>query len=136
MNKKDIFEKFLINIEHNKLLTDFLNDVFGYKDLLNCSYIYRMTSKDNKIIINIFDNISNNRFNRYIFIFEEGRFSKKTEEVNNVFITYINVLNIKDSDNKLDKLIYLLNLNKNKMIIYGNTFLDKKYIKILRNIIK
>lgn len=136
MNKKEVFECFIKEIERNNLLTKFLNEVFGYECLLDYSYIYRMTSKDDRVIIDIYDNISNNRFNRYIFIFEKGKYIKKVEEVDNVYVTYINVLNIKDSNNKLDKLIYLFNLNKNKMIIFGSTFLDKEFIKILSKIIK
>ncbi len=136
MNKKDIFLKFFKEIEKQKLLTKFISNIFDYDNLQEYNYIYRMIDNDNSIIIDIYDNVSNNRFNRYIFLFDRGEYNKKIIEENNVFVTYINVLNMKDSDNKLDKLAYLMSLDKYKMIRYSMTFLDNEFIKILKEIIK
>ena len=136
MNKEDIFFIFLKEIEKEKLITKFLNEIFEYNDLCEYNYIYRAVEKDNSIVIDVYDNISNNRFNRYVFLFSNGKCDKRVVKEDNVYVTYINVLNIKDGNSKIDKLAYLMNLDKDKMIIYGNTFLDKDFIDILKEIIK
>lgn len=136
MNKKVILVKLMNTIKNNGLLTKFLNTVFEYNNLSDFSYIYRLTNKADRVVIDIYDNISNNRFNRYIFLFNDLKYDKRVVEENNVFVTYINVLKYKDNNNNFDKLIYLINLDKQEMIMYANTFLDKEFIEILNDIIK
>ena len=136
MNKKDILYTFIKTIEKKQLLTKFIKNIFDYENFNDYNYLFRMTENSNQIIIDIYDNISDNRFNRYIFNFSRSNYYTRVIKEGNVFVTYINVLRIGDSNNKLYKLAYLINLNKNKMYEYAGTFLDKEFVDILINIIK
>lgn len=136
MNKKDLLYTFINTIERKQLLTNFIKNIFDYKEFHDYNYLFRMTENSNQIIIDIYDNISDNRFNRYIFNFSRSNYDIRAIKEGNVFVTYINVLRIGESDNKLYKLAYLTKLNKNKMIEYANTFLDKEFVDILMDIIK
>ena len=69
MNNKLYMFRFLSNIQKSNLLTDFIKNIFNYNELHDYNYIFRMSNADNKIIIDIYDNISDHRFNRYIFWF-------------------------------------------------------------------
>ena len=135
MNKKDIMYKFIKAIEKEKLLTLFIKNIFDYQNFYDYNYLFRITSDTKKISIDIYDNISENRFNRYIFIFSSGPFKIKTDEKNNVFITHIYIENVVDSQNKLLKLAYLFKLKPHEMIPYAKKFLDNKIVTILNNII-
>ena len=136
MNKKDMLYSFIKRIEKKKLLTLFIRNICGYEKLQDYNYIFRIINEDNCIIIDIYDNISDNRFNRYIFNFSNE--SSKNNSVNdgNVFVTYIDVNMVYDSDNKLYKLAYLTKISDDKIIEYAKSFLDSKLIDILKEIIK
>ena len=136
MNKRDMLYKFIKTIKHRKLLTKFIINIFDYQDFHDYNYIFRMVTTDNQLIIDIYDNISNHRFNRYIFDYEINNRKTCVTEENNVFITYMNVLKLIDSDNKLYKLAYLTKLDKNQIINYASTFLNQEFVNILKNIIK
>ena len=81
--------EFIKEIENSKLVTLFIKNLFGYEELNDYNYLFRMNEEYNKIIIDIYDNISDNRFNRYIFSFDDGEYDIKVIEDNNVFVTYI-----------------------------------------------
>ena len=136
MNKKNMFKLFINKINDRKLMTKFIRNIFDYDKIQDYNYIFRMIDGNNEIIIDIYDNISDNRFNRYIFSFEEKDYTFKVLEEGNVFVNYISVLNMVDSDNKLEKLAYLFKLEDNEMLIYANTFLNKIFVDILREITK
>ena len=136
MNKKNMFKLFINKINDRKLMTKFIRNIFDYDKIQDYNYIFRMIDGNNEIIIDIYDNISDNRFNRYIFSFGEKDYTFKVLEEGNVFVNYISVLNMVDSDNKLEKLAYLFKLEDNEMLIYANTFLNKIFVDILEEIIK
>ena len=136
MNKKDIIFRFIKELEKRNLLTKFIANIFDYNNFHDYNYLFRIINDNNKTIIDIYDNISDNRFNRYIFDFEINNNETKVIEEGNVFITYINVLKQADSTNKLYKLAYLTKLDKHQIIKYASTFLNKELVDILADIIK
>ena len=136
MNKKNIMYKFINTIENNNLMTEFIINIFDYQNFNKYNYIFRMIKEKDNIIIDIYDNISDNRFNRYIFCFTNCNYDIKRVEESNVYVTYISINNIKNNENKLYKLAYLFSLDKNTMINYAKTFLNHKFITILESIIK
>ena len=137
MNKKDLLVRFINTIKRKKILTEFIKFLFDYDFLSDYNYIFRIVDSDNKVIIDIYDNISDNRFNRYIFDYVRGRVNTETIKEGNVFVTYIDVFNIdNDNKNKMHMLAYLTTLDNDKMLEYAKTFLDNKYINILKDIIK
>lgn len=136
MNKRDILFTFINTIQEKKLLTDFIINIFDYDNFHDYNYLFRMTKDETKIIIDIYDNVSDNRFNRYIFDFGISNNKTKIMEDGNVYVTYINVLKLADSDNKLYKLAYLTKLDGERMISYASTFLNQCFVNILKNIIE
>ncbi len=136
MNKKNIMLLFLRKVKYRKLMTKFLINIFDYKELHDYNYIYRIGDNNLDIILDIYDNISTNRFNRYIFSFNELEKEYSVYENDGVFVTVINVFNVKNKDNKLMKLGYLFSLDNDEIIKYANTFLDIEFVKILESIIK
>ena len=131
MNKKDMLYKFIKQIEKHKLLTLFIKNVFDYEDLCDYNYIFRIINKEEMIIIDIYDNISAHRFNRYIFDF--GSVIKDITDLNNnnVFVTYININYVNEDGNKL---AYLFKLDSDKMISYASSFLNEELVEILKKI--
>ena len=136
MNKRDMLYRFIKRIERSKLLTLFIQNIFDYDTLYDYNYIFRINKEGDNLVIDIYDNVSVNRFNRYIFNYDNKVINNDNSCDNNVFITYINVNNMKDSNNKLYKLAYLFKLEDDKIITYANTFLDQKIVTILKTIIK
>ena len=136
MNKKDLLYIFIKTIEDRKLLTNFIKNIFDYENFHDYNYLFRIINNDSQVIIDIYDNVSDNRFNRYIFNFSRSNYDIRVIKEGNVFVTYINVLKTEDSDNKLYKLAYLTRLTQSKMIEYAYTFLNKEFVNILEEIIK
>ena len=128
--------RFIKRIERSKLLTLFIQNIFDYDNLYDYNYIFRINKEGDNLVIDIYDNVSVNRFNRYIFNYGNNVINNDNSCDNNVFITYINVNNMKDSNNKLYKLAYLFKLEDDNIITYANTFLDQKIVTILKTIIK
>ena len=135
MTKKELFLKLLDKVQSRGLLTTFIKELFDYEDLNDFNYIYRLTKEDNLVIMDIYDNVSINRFNRYIFSFDSGDYDIKVVEEDNVYVTRIYVANITKPSTKLLKLAYMLNLDKEAMISYAENFLNNDIVKILREII-
>lgn len=135
MNKKAIMSRFIEKIEDRKLMTLFIKELFDYDNFNDYNYLFRMKDDNKRVIIDIYDNVSSNRFNRYIFSFTKGDYDFKVVEDKNVFVNYINILNLADSDNKLLKLGYLFRIRKNKMIDYAKTFLTDEIVKCLEEVL-
>lgn len=136
MNKKDLMREFINGIEKNNLVTLFIKNLFDYENLNDYNYFFRMKEIDNNIIIDIYDNISENRFNRYVFSFDNNMYDIKKVKESGVFVTYIFVNNVEDSLDKLIKFAYIFNIEDSMMIKYASGFLDKKIVLILDKIIK
>ena len=130
--------KFIKDIEASKLTTIFICDILKYQELNDYNYMFRIKEESTNIIIDIYDNISINRFNRYIFHFSKPKNKNDITitEKNNVFVTDINVLNSsQNNDNNLVKLAYLFNINKKEMSKYSKTFLSSEIVKLLDKLI-
>ncbi len=136
MSKKEILELFIKTIEERKLLTEFIKYLFDYEKLYDYNYIFRIASDNQEVVIDIYDNVSDHRFNRYIFSYQKGKYQTRVIDENNVFATYIDVLNISKPNNKLYKLAYMTTMDKNRIIEYAQTFLTSEFIDILKEIIK
>lgn len=138
MNKRVLMKEFIETIDRRKLMTQFIKNMFNYQELYDYNYLFRIKEKGNMIVIDIYDNVSNNRFNRYIYRFSPGKYMIKIEEKDNVFVNYINIMNIdKDNyENNIIKLGYLIKLKKNKMIEYAHKFLSDEVVDILSEILK
>ena len=136
MNKKSAMKCFVDKVYSSNLMTKFIINIFGYDNFNDYNYLFRMIDGDNEIIIDIYDNVSDNRFNRYIFSFMNNDFDFKVIEEGNVFVNYVSVLNVLDSDNKLLKLAYLFKIDDELMLDYAWSFLDDIFIDILSDIIK
>lgn len=136
MNKKNMLRDFIKVIDDNKMMTKFIKNIFDYSEFYDYNYLFRMIDGDNEVIMDIYDNVSDNRFNRYIFSFLEHEYDFRVIEEGNVFVNYINVLNIGDNNNKLLKLAYLFKIDNGKMIEYASSFLDNEFVLLLSDIIK
>lgn len=135
MNKKQLMSKFIKEIEKNNLLTLFIKEIFDYKSLEDYNYIFRMIEEKNTIIIDIYDNVDGNHFNRYIFNFSKKDFEYKSIEKNNIVINYINICNITNQKNNLLKFSYLFKTTKNKIYSYAKSFMSAKLLVCLQNIL-
>lgn len=135
MNKMSVMIRFIEMIEESNLITDFIKNICGYKNINDYNYMFRMFSNDNEIIIDIYDNFTDNRFNRYIFNFLDCDYVVLDEIEDYLFVKYISILNIKDSDDNLYKFAYLFRLDNNMMLDYASSFLDAKFVDILKKII-
>lgn len=136
MNRKNKMMDFINEINDRKMMTNFIKNLFDYENFYDYNYLFRMIEGDNEIIIDIYDNVSDNRFNRYIFSFVDNDYDMKVIEERNVFVNYISVPQVVDGDDKLLKLAYLFKLDDIEMIDYANSFLISEFVDILRNIMK
>lgn len=132
-----MFKEFVGRIaSKGNILTLFIKSIFDYEEFYDYSYLFRMKEEGNTEIIDIYDNVSDNRFNRYMFIFDKGEYDIRVIEECNVFVSYIYVYNVVDSKDKLLKLAYLFNLDNDLMVEYAESFLPDKIIQILIKVIK
>lgn len=136
MNKKSIMWEFINVINNRNLMTKFIKNIFGYKNFYDYNYLFRMIDNNDEIIIDIYDNVSDNRFNRYIFSFNDKEYEFRMIEEGNVFVSYISVLNIVCCDNNLLKLAYLFKIDEILMVDYAKNFLDNVFVEILECILK
>ena len=129
--------KFISIIRDRELLTEFIKYIFEYQELHDYNYIFRIELSNKDVIIDIYDNVSEHRFNRYIFSYKKGEYSNGVIANNNsVFVTYIDVLGLTDSSILMYKLGYMTTLSKKKLLVYAKTFLPDIYVEILKEIIK
>ena len=136
MNKKRVMCDFINEINNRKLMTLFIKNIFEYEEFYDYNYLFRMISTDNEIIIDIYDNVSDNRFNRYVFSFKKLGYDIKIIEESNVFVNYISINDIIDCNSNLLRLAYLFKIDDNLMIEYASSFLDNLFVSILDEIIK
>ena len=136
MSKKELLKTFIETIQNKNLLTIFIKLIFDYDNFHDYNYIFRLSEGDDEIIIDIYDNVSENRFNRYIFNYNKGKYHTGIVKEEDVFVTYIDALNMTDNSNKLYKLAYMTTLTQNKIVAYAKTFLTDEFINILLDIIK
>lgn len=136
MRKKNIMRDFIREINERKLMTRFIKNIFGYENFYDYNYLFRMIDNDNEVIIDIYDNVTDNRFNRYVFSFVDSGYDIKVIEERNVFVNYISVVDVTDTDNKLLKLAYLFKIDDVMMLDYANSFLDDVFVEILKEIMK
>ena len=63
---REVLSEFLYSLEEEKKLTKFLKIIFKYKVLHDYNYISRIVVNDKSVILDVYDNILENRFNRHI----------------------------------------------------------------------
>ena len=136
MNKKNAMRDFIKKINDSNLMTQFIKNIFNYENFYDYNYLFRMIDNDDEVIIDIYDNVSDNRFNRYIFSFVNTGYDIKVIDEKNVFVSYINIKDVIDNDNKLLKLAYLFKIADSEMLAYANSFLDDIFVEILEDIIE
>ena len=136
MNKKELMLLFFRKVKYRRLMTKFLENIFDYNGINDYNYIYRVQENSDDIIIDVYDNVSVNRFNRYIFSFNGLEKDYQVYENDNVFVTVISVINSCNCSNKLIKLAYLFKIEDKKMVEYAKTFLNNEFVKIISEIIK
>jgi len=136
MKNKDIMYRFIKYIEDNKLLTKFIMNIFHYDNLHDYNYIFRMLETEEYIIIDIYDNVSVNRFNRYVYDFSGTDYDVIDINDDGMFVKKIGVLNMSDSDDNILKLGYMFSLGYDLMIVYSSSFLDNVFVEIIKDIIK
>lgn len=132
---KYLMYNFINELYNNNLITKMLKDIFNYINLEDYNYLFRVSYDENSVIIDIYDNVSTNRFNRYYFIFNELLDSCSNFEKDNVFVTDINVFSASGND-AIYKFAHLFSLDIKEMVEYASTFLDKEFVLILEDIIK
>ncbi len=127
----ECFRLALIDIMHAGLLNDFVNLVFGYNLKSNEDVYMQYKIASGNIILNIFDNCNNNRFNGYIF-------SNNNIIDDNNEITYIDINDAYKkykNDNNYNNLILIGALlksnNEDEKIHIINLLFDGKMKKII-----
>lgn len=133
---KQIMFNFINNVVNNNLTTKMLVEIFDYSNLEDYNYIFRVSFDDENVIVDIYDNVSINRFNRFYFSFNNLFDNYNRVENANVFVTYISVYGINDLNNNIFKFAHLFSLDVNNMLEYAKTFLDESFVNLLQNIIK
>ena len=133
---KEIMAAYLRSLNNKNKLIKLLKIFFGYKDIKKDNYLVRLYEDDDRVVMDIYDNINNNRFNRYIFDFKNNLGTIVREYRTNVYITEIYVRTI----NKINKLIlkfaYIFKLKDEEMSEYAKKILPKELLTPLLDIIK
>lgn len=138
MTNKDLMYKFISKVYSDGLITKFLKIILNYQNLSDINYLFRVSVNDVAVIMDVFDNISDNRFNRYFFEFKKGKCPFVLNELDNIFITQIKVLSLSKNyqiSNNLIRLAYLFKHRPSKMIKYAKTFLSDDLVNILHSVI-
>lgn len=128
--------KFINEIINREMLTEFIKEIFNYENLFDYNYIFRMVDKDNFIIIDIYDNVSKNRFNKYIFDFFCNQYDVLLFNDGDVVVKKISIINADKNGSNFLKLAYLFSLDISLMLDYARGFLGVKFVKILEFIIE
>lgn len=143
MDKEEIFRQILINTMNEGLLNEFISIVFNY-NLQESDFVYaQFKVVDSNIILNIFDNNQQNRFNAYIIVKNiDNIYTEKTIDKNTT-ITYVYIDNCYKKYQNQEKMTNLekvsatfkaKNLDEFKHIIQG--VFPKRIQKIIYNQIK
>lgn len=136
MSREDFLYLFLKEIEKRGLLTKFIINIFGYKDFHDYNYICRIKKIDKQINLEIFDNVSEKKFNRYEFDFGNSDIGIQEGMIDNVWVMHINVRRMFNCDQNIFKLAHLCKLDRKKMVWYAFGFLDWEFVRIIISILK
>lgn len=128
--------KFINEIINREMLTKFIKDIFNYENLFDYNYMFRVVDKDGFIIIDIYDNVSKNRFNKYIFDFLGDEYEILLDNEDDVLVNRISIINANKNGNNVFKLGYMFSLDISFMIDYARGFLDDEFVRILEFIIE
>lgn len=138
MTNLELMYNFILKIYDDGLTTEFLKQIFNYQNISEINYIFRVSLKKKMVVIDVFDNISRNRFNRYFFEFKRGKRYYVVDEHSNVFTTKIKVLSLSKKqtlESNLLKLAYLFKQRPSKIVGYSQTFLSDELVNVLINVI-
>lgn len=129
---KEVIRSILIELMNKNLLNSFVNNIFSYS-LKDDEYVYiQFKTTDTNIIMNIFDNAQNNRFNAFVFISNES--DKYTVYKDDIGITYLNNNNCYKEYKKgnTDKLILFGSLMKTSNKNEQKDIINKMFSKDLK----
>ena len=135
---REVLSEFLYSLEEEKKLTKFLKIIFKYKVLHDYNYISRIVVNDKSVILDVYDNILENRFNRYIFDFENKNYIYNVDDKEDVFVTSI-CINITEDNiygNNLLIFAYIFKLDTKNMIGYAKEIFTNDIVSILEKVIK
>lgn len=138
MTNSELMYNFILKIYNDGLTTKFLKQIFDYRNISEINYIFRVSLKEKIVVVDVFDNISRNRFNRYFFEFKRDKKYYIVDEHNNVFTTRIKVFSLSKKhvlDSNLLKLAYLFKQCPSKIVEYAKTFLSDELVNVLISVI-
>lgn len=124
--------EFLNSLSKKNKLTTFFKIVFDYKVLNDYNYISRFVTTSDEVIIDIYDNVLDNRFNRYIFNFHDREELININDNDDVIVTVINVNANYVPWNNLMRLAYLFSDFVIDKYNYAKTFLPLDIISLLK----
>ncbi len=136
---REVLSEFLYSLEEEKKLTKFLKIIFKYKVLHDYNYISRIVVSKESVILDIYDNILENRFNRYIFDFENKNYIYNVDDKDDVFVTSICINNLTEDNiygNNLLRVAYIFKLDTKNMIGYAKEIFTNDIVSILEKVIK
>jgi len=134
MTNAKLMYSFILEVDNQGKTTEFLKQLFCYKELCDVNYIFRVSLNGKTVVMDVFDNISENRFNRYFFQFKKAKPNYLVNELNNIFVTTINVLSLNKTiffENNLLKFAYLFKCRSSMTVNYAKTFLSDELTNIL-----
>lgn len=131
---KQVMFNYINEIDKKNLVTKMLVETFDYVELEDHNYIFRVSSDETSVIMDVYDNVTVNRFNRFYFSFNVNSIDHYQKEANNVFETWINVFKCNESKN-IFKFAHLFTLDTNDMIKYAESFLSNEFISLLEEVL-
>lgn len=127
MDRKEIFRQILINLMNKGYLNEFISITFNY-NLEDNDFIYAQYKIiDNNVMLDIFDNNKENRFNAYIFVEDSENILIEKEINKDASITYLYIDNCYKKYKEKKRISNLLKLSASFRV---------KDIKELKNLIK
>lgn len=132
MKNKEIMSEFLNSLNKKNKLTAFFKIVFDYEVLNDYNYISRFVTRDDEVIIDIYDNVLDNRFNRYIFNFKNREEVINVNDNDDVIVTVINVNAKYVPWNNLMRLAYLFSDYVMDKYSYAKVFLPDDILYVLK----
>lgn len=129
MSLDKMMELFVLNVKRRKLLSKLVCLLCGNANFRDYNYIFRMKRENNKIIIDICENVTDVRFHRFIYCFSYG--IHKDEFIDSVNVKTIYVLN---NSVILDNSVMfgvLFSYDKEHMLLYGKKILRSELYDIL-----
>ena len=99
----------------------------------------RIVVNDKSVILDVYDNILENRFNRYIFDFKNKNYIYNVDDKEDVFVTSICINNLTEDNiygNNLLRFAYIFKLDTKNMIGYAKEIFTNDIVSILEKVIK